>query len=54
MEKAQEKLDKFMTSYNKTVVDFEIEKAAKEARELEAATKEALAEFETRSAERKT
>lgn len=37
----------------KTVVDFEIEKAAKDARDLERATNEALAEFERRSGERK-
>lgn len=49
----QKKLEEVITKLTKTETDFEVERIAKEARDLEQAVAEATAEFETRSGERK-
>jgi hypothetical protein len=53
VEEAEAQLDAANLSLEKTANDFELERAAKETRELDEAVKEATAEFETRSGERK-
>jgi ElaB/YqjD/DUF883 family membrane-anchored ribosome-binding protein len=51
---AEKQLKTAQAKLEKTVVDFEVEKAAMDARDLERATNEALAEFDRRSGERKS
>jgi hypothetical protein len=54
MEEAQKNVDKLQAKVDATEARFLVEKAGKEARDLQEATTAALAEFDTRSAERKT
>merc|ERR1712232_1090029 len=53
-EEAEERGRAAQTKFDATNAKFQVEKAAKESRDMEEATKAALAEFNTRSEERKT
>lgn len=53
-DEAEERRVAAETKYEATNAKFQVEKAAKESRDMEEATKAALGEFNTRSEERKT